>query len=183
MKNKIIREDLPIHKGKLDIEYIEIDGKKLNLTPINHTSIENYITHKTCECGQEFEKQYTYDKLCPKCKIDQERKDYLNLSLVEWIDEFPLYLYDSTDQYFFDMESIEDYCDDEQIEKKDLQLVLCRQTKFPEISLEMITNDGELVYEDWEPSKEFEDKLKNFNMWLTNQKTSTWFPTNKRVQL
>lgn len=183
MKTKLTRADLPIQKGKVDIDYIEVDGKKLNITPFNYTSIENYITHETCACGEEFEKRFTYQKLCSKCQQTKEAENFLKLHLVEWDYEYPLYLYDSTDKYFFDIDEIEDYFEDEQVDKKDLQLVLCRKSNFPEITLEMITNDGELVYEDWEPSKEFEDKLKEFNKWLSNQSTNTWFPTNKRVSI
>lgn len=88
---KITAKDLPIQKGKIEIEYILVDGKQINLTPIPHRLIENYITHTDCQdCGNEFKKQYTYDKLCMSCGWKSERERYKALQLVEWDAELPL---------------------------------------------------------------------------------------------
>ena len=95
--------DLPIQKGKMDIEFIEVDGKKINLTPMNYGHVETYITHKNCtECGVEFEKNYTYQKMCDECDLKREKDTFNSFELVEWKGEFPLYEFDSTDKYFFD---------------------------------------------------------------------------------
>lgn len=181
---KTTRADLPILKGEIDVEYIEVDGKKLVVSPFGlYTDIHNHITHDNCvDCGKEFEKRFAYDKQCVDCGIAKETEIFLSLELVEWTGE-PLYLFGSTDQYFFSEEDIDDYCDGEDLVKSELRLVICRGTTFAELDFDWITSDGELVHEDWEPSKEIEDKLREFNDFITAQSTNTYFPTDKRVQL
>ena len=183
MKTKLTRKDLKIVEGKINVKTLLLGDKKINLTPVPHAVVENYITHENCSCGVEFEKRYTYQKLCAKCESKKIQESYYSLELVEWDEKTPLYEYDSTDKYIFGLESIIDYAEELEIKIEDLNLVLCERSNFSAISLDTITGDGELVYEDWEPSKEFEEKLKEFNDWLTNQSTSTWFPTNKRVTI
>src|SRR5690606_36148732 len=39
------------------------------------------------------------------------------------------------------------------------------------------------VHEDWEPSSEFTKQLKDFNEFLKNESTNTWWATNKRVDV
>ncbi len=181
---KITIKDIPITKVKIEVDCIKVDGKAINLTPVPHSLIEKYITHTNCNtCGVEFKKPYTYSKKCTSCIEKQERDNFYKLELVEWDGETPLHLYSSDNQYFFDISEIEDYCEEYQFDISDLMLVTCVKTSFSEIDLETITSDGETVYEDWEPSKEFEAKLKEFNSWLTSQDTHTWFPSNKRIQI
>lgn len=183
-KKKITRKDLPVLKGKIEIEFIEINGKKINLTPSPHSAIENYITHENCiDCGNEFEKRFTYEKSCKDCQNKKESDKYFKLELIEWDGETPLFDYESDNEYFFSLDEVSDYCDENDLKPTDLMLVTCVKTSFPAVDLETITDSGEIVHEDWEPSKEFEDKLKEFNAWLTNQNTNTWLPGNKRVSI
>lgn len=178
---KITVADLPIQKGKIDIEFIEVEGKKVNLTPINYGNIENYITHKNCDnCGNEFEKQYTYEKLCRECQLKISNEKYFKLDFVEWDGQNAVCLYNE-DQYFFNEEEILEFCDENEINLEDLQLVLCYRTSFSPIDLQNITE--ELTYEDWEPSDDFMEKFNEFNKWLTAQSTETWMPSNKRIDI
>ena len=181
-KKKVRREDLPIQKGKIDIEFIEVDGKRINLTPMNYAHLENYVTHTNCtECGVEFEKKYTYRKICDECELKHEKNVFNSFKLVEWNGEFPLYEYDSTDKYFFNEEDLLEYADKIGVKVEELQLVLCERSSFPPIEID--SHIEEVVHEDWEPSAEFNAKVKEFNDWLTSQNTNTWFPTDKRVKL
>lgn len=179
---KITEKDLEIVDATIKIKAVIIDGKTINLTPMNCSHIENHITHKICDCGEEFEKKYTYQKLCANCESKRNSEKYNNLKLVEWDETTPLSLYED-DKYFFDEESIVEYCDENEVELADLKLVLCSKTSFSPVELDYICQDGEVVHEDWEPSKEFEDKLKEFNNWLVKTDTNTWIPTNFRVNL
>lgn len=183
-KKKVTKNDIKILKGKLNVEYIEIDGKKLNLTPSNHTNIENHITHTDCEsCGSEFEKEYTYDKECKVCKSKKEKIKYEKLPLIEWDGKSALFDFESDDKYFFDISEVIEYCNDNEINPRDLKLVTCTKSSFTPLSLDWITSDYESVHEDWQPSKEFEEKINEFNKWLATQNTYTWFPSNLRVDI
>lgn len=179
---KRTRKDIEIKKGKLNVEYIEIDGKKMNLTPSNHTTIENHITHDDCQdCGEEFEKRFTYDKTCQKCQSKQEKIKYEKLILVDWDGKSALFDFETDDKYFFDISEVAEYCEENEIDPKDLKLVTCTKSSFSPINLDFLTE--EVVHEYWEPSKEFEEKLKEFNQWLVSQDTCTWFPSNLRIDI
>jgi hypothetical protein len=182
MENKkVTRKDLTVVKGKIEVDTLIIDSKKINLTPIPHTNIESYITHRDCEeCGVEFQKQYTYDRFCNDCSNKIRKDKYMKLELVEWNGEDALNIYND-DQYFFDLEEVLEYCDENEIELKNLQLVTTYRTSFSPIDWETIEQDQ--THEDWEPSDEFKSKVDEFNKWLTSQSTSTWMPTNKRVDI
>ncbi|WBV60259.1 hypothetical protein PFY12_14620 [Chryseobacterium camelliae] len=181
-KQKRTREDLVIQEGKITVNFIEVDGKKIVLIPVPHSDIRNHLTHENCEnCKKEFEKKFTYERFCHDCQNKKDEENFLHMKLVEWDKETPLYLYDSTDKYFFDYDDILDYCKEEEIELNDLKLVLCSRSYFSPIDLEYITE--EVTHEDWEPSEEFNNKLKDFNDWLVKQNTNTWFPTDQRVDL
>jgi len=179
-EQKVTAKDLPIQKGKVDIEYIEVDGKKINLTPMPHRAIENYLTHTDCqECGSEFKKQYTYEKICMSCQWKKESVKYNSLQLVEWDVETPLCLFDD-DKYFFHVDEILDYCYENEMLPSGLKPVTCTTSNFSPIDFDHWCDE---VHEDWEPSAEFKKRLKEFNEFLVNESTSTWFASNKRVDL
>ncbi len=179
-KKKVTRKDLPVQKGKIDIDFIEVEGKKINLTPVPHQSIENYITHDWCNsCGNEFEKNGTYDMKCSACRHQQELEKYNSFSLVEWNGEDALCIFND-DTYFFNEDDIIIYCEDRDIKPSDLMLVLCHTTNFCTIDWEHWCDE---VHENWEPSPEFSKRLEEFNEFLQNESTNTWWATNKRVDV
>lgn len=181
-ERKVTAADLPIKKGTIEVDCIVVDGKTINLTPVPHYSIDKYITHRNCEkCGVEFKKPYDYVKKCNACIALSVRERWENLPLVAYDGKKPLFIYDSDNQYFFDLDDLYQYCEDEEIDVSELMLVTCVGTSFSEIDIETITSDGETVHEDWEPSNEFLAKIDEFNEWLTNQNTNTWFPSDERV--
>lgn len=182
MENKkVTKQDLQIVKAKIDIDVLLIDGKKINLTPLAHSSIENHITHADCKtCGAEFEKRYTYEHTCSDCIHKKNVDKYYNMPLVEWDGESCLFDYESDDKYLFNTDDILDYCEENEINPKDLMLVVCTTSNFSTLNFD---NWQDEVHEDWEPSAEFEQKLKEFNDFLSKEPTRTWFPTDQRVDI
>lgn len=177
---KFTRKDLPIQKGKIEIDFIEVDGRKINLTIVPHQSIEQFITHDNCmDCGAEFEKRFTYNKRCESCTLKEEYKKYQSLELVEWNGEDALCIFND-DTYFFDEDDILIYCEDRDIKPSELMLVVCKTSNFSTIDFDQWCDE---VHEDWEPSSDFQKKLKEFNDFLEKESTNTWFPTNKRVTI
>lgn len=179
-KPKLHRKDILIGEGKIDVKCILIDNKAINITPVVTASIDSYITHDDCsDCGTEFEKRYTYQRKCNLCLMLDKVEKYNNLELVEWDGETPLAIYDD-DVYFFDYESIEEYCEENEVIMSELMLVVCNKSTFRTLDYDYFMDD---THEDWEPSTEFETKVKEFNEWLEQQDTNTYFPTNKRVTI
>ncbi len=86
-----------------------------------------------CECGNYIEGKERI--ICNKCREDKQKKKYDSFELVEWDSETPLTLFNS-DTYFYDEESIDDYCEYENVKKEDLELVLCEKNDPPSFDLQ-----------------------------------------------
>ncbi|MFD2599882.1 hypothetical protein ACFSQ3_13070 [Sphingobacterium corticis] len=157
-----------------------IDNKAINLTPVPHGNIGNYCTHDDCEsCGKEFKKNYTYEKLCGDCHSKKIISRYNELELVEWDGETPLVIFND-DQYFFNEDDIIAYCEDSECQPSDLMLVVCTTSNLSQIDFDHWIDE---VHEEWEPSTELIAKLKEFNEFLAQESSNTWFEGKKRVTL
>lgn len=78
-------------------------------------------THLVCECGNEYEKNYT---MCQSCRSKKSDERYQAMPFKEWEGE-PLCLY-RDDTYFFDMDSLIDWAEEHEIEDlSTIQLVIC----------------------------------------------------------
>lgn len=86
-----------------------------------HLARQNGCTHKLCDCGDEMEGGYS---VCRKC-FDQKRlTQYETMPFEEWDGKTPLVLHDD-DRYFWDEDSVWDYCESDGIKPEDLRLVIC----------------------------------------------------------
>lgn len=56
-----------------------------------------------------------------------------------------------------------------------------KERDLPQIELYDLYED--VTHEDWEPSKELEEKVKEFNEFLRTERTNTYFPIKKRIKL
>lgn len=170
---KDIREDVQNREEKI---IIVGDNKYW----ADRTNKDNYATHDDCNvCGTEFEKRFTHDRKCEDCKHKAESERYNSLELKEWDGDTPLTLY-SGDQYFFDTDDILFFCEDQEAPPEEFRFILCKPTSFRSVDFDYWQDD---LHEDWEPSKEFEDKLKKFNEFLKSEPTNTWFPDKYRVTI
>ncbi len=144
-------------------------------------SKDQIATHADCiDCGVEFEKDYTYQKRCFNCDAKKDAENFAKMPLVEWDGKTPLCIW-GDDTYFFGEDDIEQYCEDNEIEKDQLRLELCKPTSFGEINIGEIFQDD--LHEDWEADgvlAELEDKL---NAYLKTASTNTWTGSGKRVSL
>ena len=86
-------------------------------------------THTICECGEPIEKTRIR---CKKCEEAHSNKRYAALEKKLWDGEAPLNIWND-DRYFWDEESLEDYCFDMHIKVEDLQLVICEPVYAQEI--------------------------------------------------
>lgn len=87
-------------------------------------------THLVCDCGKEYEKNYTMCQSCRSKKLDER---YQSMPFKEWEGE-PLCLY-RDDTYFFDIDSLIDWAEEHEIEDlSTIQLVICTQNLAWEIN-------------------------------------------------
>lgn len=136
-------------------------------------------THKKCE------KDHVYDKFfisCPECRESELPEKYLRLEFEEWDEKTPLVIYD-TDTYFFDIESLQDYIEENEVDIKDLRLVICEPVYLMEVNEEYW---ADVLPEDWELSdvcQNVADKLKELNEAISKARVASWWAGKKRTTI
>jgi hypothetical protein len=177
-KKKLHFKDVEVIKGVPPKKYYKADGVDWSLD-------EDYVrrqacTHLDCKlCGEETISHYTMT--CESCRSKKELAAYNAFPLVEWNGTDGLSLYNDPETYFFDIDDVEQYCEDNEIEKKDLQLVLCEPTRFNEINV--CEFQEEVIHEDWEPDAKLLELEAALNEYLRTASTRTWLPTDQRVSI
>jgi hypothetical protein len=139
-------------------------------------------THKKCECGNVYKK----NSYCNKCSERRTRESFLKLEAVEWDGESMMCLrYD--DRFFYDMEDVLEYCEDEDIDISDLELMLCeKEVRISEINIdelneEYCSGDGEQGVTYHHP--DIAEKVEELNELIRNAKPVLWFQSNKRIKM
>jgi hypothetical protein len=102
------------------------------------------------------------------------------LPVVEWNGKDPICLY-NTYQYFFGYDDLIDYCEQEEVDKKDLMLVLCEPMKLRTLDSDFFADC--LAYEQELP-EEIQKAIDEFNAKIAAYPhVISWVPTNKRIKL
>lgn len=123
-------------------------------------------THNFCKCGNSKPKHNIF---CTACEPIPEDK-YLKKPFKEWDGETPLVIY-GDDQYFFDEDSLMEYCDENEVKSTDLKLCICEPNHFYEVNPDYWED---IWPEDAELPKEVDEALKAFNAFLAKQKPFSW---------
>jgi hypothetical protein len=131
-------------------------------------------THHKCECGGIAPKGWIR---CETCQKKTANENYSKLPHEEWDRDAPICLYDG-DKYFFSEEELIDFLYDHELNGSDVQLVLCQPMNYQPIDGETVAGDA---HEDWEPSKELEDRMKQFNEFLKTLPPHSWEPGKIRT--
>lgn len=131
-------------------------------------------THHKCECGGVAKKGWVR---CEDCQRKTANEDYSKLPYKEWDGDEPICLYND-DRYFFSEDELMDYLYDHELNGSDVQLVLCQPMHYQPIDSETIAGDS---HEDWEPSKQLEEKIKEFNAYLATLSPHSWMPGKIRT--
>lgn len=134
-------------------------------------------THRKCEyCGVVYEKRHT---ACGSCRAKIEKEAFMALPVVEWNGKDPICIYNSG-QYFFKYDDLMDYCEQEEVDKKDLMLVLCEPMELRTLDSEFFADylaDGQ------ELPAEIEEAIEEFNAKIaTYPQVISWVPTRKRIE-
>jgi len=123
-------------------------------------------THNVCECGNLIEKGYNYCETCRK----KDRDDiFQHFERIEWDGKTPICIFDD-DQFFFDMDELEIWCEEHDCTPQDLQLVLCKPTYASPIDDDMYYDDlpEDMSLEDVAP--ELASRINDLNNWIEEQK-------------
>lgn len=105
-------------------------------------------THRKCKNKPDEHPIHDTHGYCEECHRESRQADFAKMERVVWAGE-PLVIFDS-DQYFFDAESLADYCWEKSVLPSELQLIICDPNYPPEFDIEQhceeIIPDGEDCY-------------------------------------
>ena len=141
-----------------------------------HMARYSSCTHRKCECGEIMSKGYT---ICEKCRAKKELERYNVLPFKAWDYKEPVYSY-YADQYFFSTDDLIDYLEDNEVDSRDLRLVICEPSYF-----------SELDYDQWEDimpenSDEFPEQLQKaveaFNEAISKLPPASYYPGKIRTE-
>jgi hypothetical protein len=90
-----------------------------------HLARYDSCTHKKCKCGNIMRKHFTE---CSKCREKNRIESYYRMPYKQYKQDMVVYC-DIHDKYFFDYDSILDFCDYEGIEVDELRLIVCKPNK------------------------------------------------------
>jgi len=127
-------------------------------------------THHTCECGNIAKRGYIY---CDACNEIKDKERYEKMPFIEWDGETPLVLY-RDDKYFWHPEEIEEYCENEDVNIDDLQLVVCEPNHLDTISFE---DWSEILPDDREFRDEYPElanKIDEINKYIESLPSASW---------
>lgn len=138
-------------------------------------------THRACAtegCAGITEKHYVH---CVLCRSKLERERYLAKPFLAWDGKTPLCLRD-TDHYFFDEEEIDEFCEENDLKKSDLEFEICKpqhaRTVDPaDIYESDLPEDGDVPDELQEAFDELNKKILAYTTPLS------WVPGKYRTKL
>ena len=139
-------------------------------------------THKHCKCGALMPK---YSVICDSCSYEKNEDKFLKLEEVEWDGESMMCEWDG-DNFFSDMDDVYYFCEDQEVDIKDLRLVMCEKrvdisfVDIDELNEDYSDQDGNGVSH-YHP--EIAKKVDELNELIKNAEPKLWFPTKKRIKI
>lgn len=91
-------------------------------------------THRKCKNKPEEHQIHRTNSYCEECHRESRQAKFAEMERAVWCGE-PLVIFDD-DQYFFDAESLADYCLDRSLLPSELQLLICEPNYPPEFDIE-----------------------------------------------
>lgn len=138
-------------------------------------------THTKCDCGNIIEK--TRSK-CQSCISKSSKEYFLKLEEVEW-DGKSMMCLRHDNQFFSEMEDVIEYCEDNDIDIQDLELMHCeKQVNISEINIDELNEEyctEDEYLSDFHP--EIAAKVEELNELIKKTEPRLWFGTNKRIKL
>ena len=175
MENKIILMDSPEAATETTIPAWKSASGRIYTD--EYAARYDGCTHRKCEyCGAIYEKRHT---ACNPCRDKIVKEAFMALPVVEWNGKDPINLY-NTYQYFFGYDDLIDYCEREEVDKKDLMLVLCEPMKLRTLDSDFFADYLEYGQE---LPEEIQKAIDEFNAKIAAYPhVISWVPTNKRIK-
>lgn len=168
---KIIMYDSPEAAKEITLTgWLSADGRFWGKD--EHMARWGGCTHLTCECGNIMTKSWTK---CESCRHKSAVERYNKLPFEEWDGVKPVVTWDG-DEYFFDIETLNDYMSDNEMEEIDL--LICDPIGYSTIDTETIAPD---CHEDWDAPNEMIEKIKSFNDYLKSLPPHSYEPGKIRT--
>lgn len=145
-----------------------------------HMAQYSSATHRKCD-KYPIHPATPVNSYCPMCYEDQAIIKYKDMPSKQYDGKTPVVIL-NTDQYFFDRESIEDYCDEHNLKPEDLKLVFCRPVYFKHIYPEDIYCD--ILPEDFsvdDISPELSEAFFKLNELIRTKIVASWVEGNIKV--
>lgn len=153
--------------------WVDINGRFFgDSKDSEHMARYSSCTHKTCECGNVFDKGWT---ICPECRLKKEIEKYNLLEFKEY-DCSPVYSH-AADKYFFSEDDIIDYLSDLE-EDEDLRLVFCSENHFNELDSDYFSDK---LPEDAELPDELQKAIDKVNEVIKNLPVASYSASNVRT--
>lgn len=169
---KIILEKDVVLPNKEIIEVFNL-GTKINPRYIlsEKTVRSEMATHKECDkCGDIIRKK----SFCNSCRDKIEKEKYLKKPFIKWDGETPVCI-NNSDQYFWSSDEIDDYLEENEIKSSELELVICAPNHIRSIDEDYWSDEMPEEYDSLSDfSKEFSEKLKEFNDYISTLKPLSW---------
>lgn len=140
-----------------------------------------YCCEKDHACGTKgctirAKKPYIY---CDPCVAKRDEARWLAMPEVEWDGEYPLCLFDD-DHYFFDVDALEQYMDENDLSPEKIRLVLCEEDPKPHFDMADFVSEYMGDHGDPDPSKKVDDTV---NRWIEKHVPQMWVAGRKRPTL
>lgn len=119
-------------------------------------------THRACsKCKNPVEKNWL---ICEQCREEAAEEKWRNYPERQWDGARPIYS-ESTDEYFFDMENLISFCEEEETDLPALRLVHCQPIFPPTLNedwfADALPEDGEVPDELWAAAEAFNAVMKS----------------------
>lgn len=175
MENKIILIDSP--EAATETTITAWKSASGHIYTDEHAARYDGCTHRKCEyCGTLCEKRYN---ACKSCRDKRKKEAFMALPVVEWDGKDPICLYHS-DQYFFEYNDLTDYCEQEEVDKKDLMLVLCEPVELRTLDYDFFED---CLDDEQELPEEIQKAIDEFNAKIAAYPhVISWVPANKRIE-
>mgnify|MGYP003498694028 FL=1 len=132
-------------------------------------------THNKCECGNKVTKGWTKCDFCISKSAVERYKAY---TFQEWDGKQPVYS-ENYSKYFYNIDEIDDFCEDSEVDPKDLMLVICDSNYLDKID-SSIWEDK--LPEDGDIPKELQDKLDELNQFIKTLPAISYSPSKIRTE-
>ena len=155
--------------------WVDINNRFFGNNPDSeHNARFSSCTHKKCTCGKLMTKGWTK---CEECRSNQEIERYNKLPFLKYNGE--LVYSEMADKYFRDADEIEEYCEENDVDAKDLRLVFCEPNKFSEIDADYWED---VLPEDRELPNELQKALDNLNKVISELPPASYSPGGTRTE-